>query len=187
MRMTPAIATLAALSAVVLMSCGSPTDRSELASQQVAELRLTTDRDAYTARPLGPPGPYREFAFKLTARLRNDNDVPVYLDRCTPLDSFPMYGFTADSVGPEGLGYNRAWACVGHDSPLVVPPHSTRTDHYTIVGPSAFTHGTGVGLGALEGRLQLVYGLLPCPHADSCFREGANVSSNEFTVRVDSL
>jgi hypothetical protein len=180
-------AAILAAGIMAIEGCSDSTAAEKPPIAMSVQPELATDSSAYTATPLGLPGPYRQFGFDMTVRFTNLDTIPVYLDRCTPVDSFPMYGFAADSVGPDGMAYDPVWACVGHDSPIEVAPRSTRIDHYHVVGPWGWTFGGDHEFGDFEGRLQLVYPVTPCRHQDSCELPGSSVLSNYFVVRVDSL
>ena len=85
-------------------------------------------------------------------------------------DSYPIY--SVDLVTPastEGAGYNPSWACVGHNSPLVVGPGAVRTDTITLHGPSAFDNTTQKYVGVIAGTFRIAYG---------------GQESNEFAIKL---
>ncbi len=66
----------------------------------------------------------------------------------------------------EGSAYDRVWACVGHESPIVIAPRATRVDTLRIEGPNIFDGNTKAPEGMLEGDFRLVY------EVGTCHREG---------------
>lgn len=139
-------------------SCREPTSPS-------ATL-LRTDSTSYTAVSVG----YSQVEVRLVTTYRNPTDTAIVLARCTPTTPYPIYD--VELVAPssaEGGGYNGAWACVGHNSPLVVGPGTVRTDTITLHGPSTFDHATAKFVGVIAGRFRISYG---------------GQYSNEFTITL---
>lgn len=151
----------------------------------VPPVALTTDRTEYTATPLEGEGDYRVYGFRVVARFTNWSGAPVYLDRCHPRDPRPMFGVRL-RTGAPGLqsGYDPAWACVGHDDPIVVRPGATRTDTLLIRGPNAWDGSTAQPLGVLEGEFQLTYTARTCRSDTGCELPDGMSASSPFRVRV---
>ena len=141
-----------------------------------------TDQAEYTAVPLGPPGPYREWEFTLVATLTNPSSRTLYVERCEPTSTAPVFAVVSVPETADESAYSRAWACAGHDRPIVVAPRSSRMDHLTIRGPASWTNGEGRPLGALNGRVQLVYVASGCRGFNPCGITPVKPTSNEFVV-----
>ncbi len=166
---------LFAASILALAGCasgsGSPTGPDS------GDLRLSTDRTSYTAALLGDPGTFEEHGFTLIATFTNDGSSPVYLDRCFPDTSIPIYSVRLiDSSDPSGSAYSPFWACVGHDQQILVPPGSTRTDTLLLLGPNARDGATKEPLGALSGEMRLSYRVQSCPGDGQCLIQDAGLS-----------
>lgn len=127
---------------------------------------LRTDSTTYTAIAVG----FSQVEVRLLTTYRNPSDTAIAMDRCTPKTPYPTY--FVDLVAPkssEGAGYNPGWACVGHDSPIVVGPGAIRTDTITLHGPAGFDPKANKYLGVIEGRFRINYG---------------GQYSNEFTIKL---
>ena len=139
---------------------------------------LTTDSSEYTATYIGGDGPYRSHGFRVVARFENQTLRTLYLARCFPDTPVPIFGVQLEGAGDSwGSAYNPAWACVGHDNQIVVPPAQSRTDTLLIRGPTAFDGRTGQHFGTLTGRMRLVYQVQTCRGDGECRLEGAAVSA----------
>src|SRR5262249_2766250 len=100
----------------------------------------------------------------------NPSDTLIVIDRCTPTTPYPTY--YVELVSPtssEGAGYNPDWACVGHNSPIVLGARATRADTITLQGPSGYDNATRKYLGVIAGTFRIDYG---------------GQKSNEFTIRL---
>lgn len=168
--------------AVALAAC-LPTDAC--GCSLVPPASIDTDRLEYTAVYLEGEGAYRVYGFPVVARFTNWTGAPLYLDRCRPDDPRPMFGVRLASGAP-GLqsGYDPAWACVGHESPIVVRAGETRTDTLLVRGPNGWDGRTSQPLGVLEGEFQLVYGVRTCRSETGCPLADENSRSSPFRVRV---
>jgi hypothetical protein len=119
----------------------------------------------------------------VVARLTNRSSQTVYLERCYPDWSYPIYG--VETVGSDqDAAYDPAWGCVGHDHPIVVTAGETRTDSLQLTGPNMWDGHTHIPLGTLIGRFRLSYPLRMCPGEDDCSLSQVSVSSNDFEVRL---
>jgi len=119
----------------------------------------------------------------VVARFTNETDQPLYLSRCYPDTSYPIYGVVATNADLEA-GYNPVWACVGHDHPIVVGRGETRVDSLRITGPNAWDGYTSEPFGTLTGAFRLSYNIAACPDAYGCGAMPLSVQSNEFEVRL---
>lgn len=131
-----------------------------------ADLLLTTDSASYTAVSIGSD----QVTLKLVMKYRNPTSAPIVLDRCFPSTPYPIYN--VELVTPktgEGAAYAPAWACVGHNNPIVVAAGNTRTDTLVLSGPTGFDSKSGRAIGVLEGTFKIAYG---------------GQHSNEFRVKL---
>lgn len=146
-----------------------------------SDLSLRVDQSAYVAVPQRTEPPL-SYTFDLVAQFENSSARTVYLARCYPDSSNPIYGLElVGRVDEWGAAYNRAYACVGHENPIAVGPGKTRTDTLTIIGPNAFTDEP---LGVLEGRFRLFYQAQSCRAETGCDLPFVPGSSAEFEVRL---
>lgn len=113
-----------------------------------------TDRAAYEAVPLSSAAP-STYAFAIVVRTENRGDQPLLLGRCTPESTSPIYDVRV--VGGGESAYSPVWACPGPASPIVLMPGEWRDDSLQLLGPRIVLQG-GQPVGALEGRMQLVFG-----------------------------
>jgi hypothetical protein len=175
---------LAGLVLLASAACGAPTSENHgLAVEHLSELTLRTDRNLYEATFSGGEGTYRTYAFTVVARLTNGTDQALYLSRCYPDTSYPIYAVAATNAGVEA-GYNPVWACVGHDHPIVLGRGETRVDSLRIAGPNAWDGYTNQPFGALTGAFRLGYSIAACPDAYGCGAMPVSVQSNDFEVRL---
>jgi hypothetical protein len=77
-----------------------------------------------------------------------------------------MYSVPVIDDTTEDSGYERVWACVGHESPIVIAPGATRVDTLPIEGPNTFDGHTNAPVGRLDGDFRLVY------EVGTCSRDG---------------
>ena len=148
---------------------------------------LRTDQAAYVARYLAGEGPYRQYGFTLVARFENRTGGPVYLERCYPNTPYPSFGVElvgGDGRAPES-GYDPVWACVGHESQIVVQPGDTRVDTLRIRGPNGWDGYTKEPQGEMEGSFRLVYQAGTCRDVIRCQLPAEARTSNLFEVRVE--
>ena len=104
MRKTQFGTLAAAGMALAALSCGGPQEPSPGTFD--AQPVLVTDRLEYTAVPLGPPGPYRQWEFTLQATLTNPSSRPLYVNRCTPDSAEPTYGVVSVPADAGESAYN---------------------------------------------------------------------------------
>jgi hypothetical protein len=129
---------------------------------------LTTDSASYTANPVG----YNSAEVRVVTLLRNNSDSPITLERCYPTTPYPIFGVGLVSpANTEGAAWNPNWACVGHDSPIVVAAHSTRTDTLVLRAPNSADGITGRPFGVFSGKFQIQIG---------------DFRSNEFEIKLPS-
>lgn len=175
------IAARVGLAAAVAAACHAPT-------RPDSALVLTTDRPAYAAAPLA--GGPTQYTFTVVARLRNTSEAPVYFEAC---GTAPLLVYAVELIGgedPDGSAFSPGWSCPA-GPPLVVAPGAERVDTLALRGPTAFLHGIpGVSapqpLGAVRGRMRLVYGGRTCAGRGACPPDAAGrpvtIRSTEFTV-----
>jgi hypothetical protein len=175
---------LAGLLLLASAACETPTAEPHgLTVEDRRDLTLRTDRNLYEATFSGGEGTYRTYVLTVVARFSNGTDQPLYLSRCYPATSYPIYGVVATNADLEA-GYNPVWACVGHDHPIVVGSGETRVDSLRITGPNAWDGYTNEPFGPLTGRFRLSYPVATCPGVDGCGVLSSSVESNEFEVRL---
>lgn len=163
------------------MAVGVLTGCSEGTGPGSADLiaSLQTDLISYEAAYVAGEGAYQRYGFDLVASFSNEGTQTLSLARCMPDSRHPV--FQVQGVGFES-GFNRAWACVGHDQQFVVPPGTTRVDTFSIAGPTEWSGDTPVG--SLEGDFELHYVVAACPpRCEEQVPPGLGVS-NRFHVRV---
>lgn len=147
---------------------------------------ILTDQGSYVARYQQGEGSYRMYGFTLVARFQNTGGEPVYLERCYPDSPVPVFGVErVGGAGGANSGYDPVWACVGHDSQIVVQPGETRVDTFRIRGPNSWDGRTGTPSGSLDGSFRLVYQAGSCRDVFRCQLPRKARSSNAFQVRVD--
>jgi hypothetical protein len=116
---------------------------------------LTTDSSSYTAVAVGNG----EARIRVVTLLRNASSSPIELPRCFPTTAYPIYGVELVSpANSEGAAWDPAWACVGHDKPIVIAPQTTRTDTLMLRAPSGVDGTTQRPLGVLSGRFRIRIG-----------------------------
>jgi hypothetical protein len=86
----------------------------------------------------------------------------------------------------QGIAYNAAWACVGHDQPIRVDPGATRTDTIRVRGPNGFDGITHRPIDPIvEGTFRLQFVVQSCRSEGDCpISNEALTHSNEFVVRL---
>jgi hypothetical protein len=144
-------------------------------------VRFTLDRTGYAAEQIRDELPIR-YEFQVIARLENQSDHTLYLDRCYPDDSVPIWGVVLVAPeNPDGAAYDQVWACVGVDSPIVVVPGGTRVDTLRVSGPNAFQGGAP--LGQLDGVFRVGYVAWTCSSPGPCPSSVDFILSQRFSVR----
>lgn len=166
---------LLAASTVALTGCseGTGPGSDDLAAS------LRTDLTSYDATYVGGEGAYQRYGFELIATFSNQGTGTLYLLRCAPDSKVPL--FQLRGIGIES-GFNRAFACLGHDKHLAVEPGATRVDTLSINGPTEWSGDSHVG--SLEGDFELHYFVAPCPSACGDEAVGGWGVSNRFRVQV---
>jgi hypothetical protein len=128
--------------------CGPP-DRGctarHTASHSAAS--MTTDQSTYSAQPNCSPVGHPCAVVPITVTFRNPLDRDILLERCTPDAPTPMFAVVYADEKHSPAPMNPDWACVGHDSSLVVPRGASRQDVVNIgLGPEQAAHaGTELG------------------------------------------
>ena len=133
---------------------------------------------------MGGEGQARTYAFTIIARYENPTADTLYLPRCLPRQRTPEYGVEVVDDTTEDSGYDPVWACVGHDSPIVVAPHAARVDTLRIEGPNAFDGKTNAPMGRLEGEFRLIYTVSTKCREPLCRARSEERRSPVFRVHV---
>ena len=161
----------------------------DLRDRRQAQSAFTTDSTAYTATADSGASGRPKYHVRIITRYSNTTSAPLYLKRCLPQSTQPMYG-VALVEQPEswGAAYTKFWECVPHDRLILVAPGEVRIDTLELRGPNASDGGTGMSLGATSGRFVISFSPLSCPGPDADARCEVKASkyriSNEFTIRV---
>src|SRR4051812_32915055 len=71
---------------------------------------VQTDAVSYTARSDG-----FQYSFKVVTTFRNTLDRTIYLDRCNPDSSGPMYGVIVEDSSVESA-FGPMWGCAGWEN-----------------------------------------------------------------------
>jgi len=137
------------------------TVKSQYAFAQVPS-PLQIDQTQYHARCIKGKGQACTYGFRLIARYENRTADSLYVDRCGPGDRTPQYGVESAADTTQEAAYDPVWACVGHDYPIVIAPHTTRVDTLRLEGPNSFGGKTNAPLGAVEGVFRLIYNVGTC-------------------------
>lgn len=171
-------------------------DHRTLEQVEPGRAALLVDRAEYHARYLQGDSTsvadWRQYGFRILARFVNRREVPVCIERCSSRDESPIYGVRyagPDSLtGPLGTrtasAYDVAWACVGHDHPIVVPPGTVRTDVLEVSGPNTW-ETYGARMGREEGPFQLHYLAGECSAEPGRLLPERERTSPVFVVRSD--
>lgn len=169
--------------ALLCVSCG----REDTTLPPRANEPLQTDQRTYVARARRA-GHLTEYNFSLVARLTNNTADTIYLNRCGPSDSHPIYWLErlADSDTLDTM-YNRAWACVGHDQPFVLFAGEVRVDTLALRGPNLVDGRTGVPHGEPEGPHRVYYEAASCADFLRCELPRRAIGSNIFLIRAPSV
>ena len=175
---------LAGLLLLASPACEVPTaEPPGLTVEDLRDVKLRTDRNLYEATFLDGEGTYRTYALTVVARFTNGTEQPLYLSRCYPTTSYPIYGVVSTNADLEA-GYNPAWGCVGHDHPILVGRGETRVDSLRIAGPNTWDGYTKEPFGTLTGSFRLGYSISACREVYGCGPTPSWVESNEFEVRL---
>lgn len=148
-----------------------------------ARLAVTTDKREYVAEPFHYARPWRNYRYRATVitTLRNTSSKTVYLQRCEPNDSKPMFELIPVAADESWRHYGTAWACAGNFNPIEVLPGRTRVDTLVIEGPNGHS-SSGEVFGRLVGKFRI--GLLAheC-QSETCALVDSLRFSNSFDVR----
>lgn len=167
------------LGALLLCACTRPAEPV----LQRGDEPIQTDHLEYTARSQRDRS-FPKYTFTLVARLENRSPAPIYLARCASNSPHPIYWL--GRIAQEDTldtSYNRAWACVGHDQPIVVEPRQVRMDTLHLSGPNMADGHTQVPHGSPTGLHRLYYEAGSCPEILEC---RLAVGSNIFRVHARS-
>lgn len=145
---------------------------------------LEVDGKEYRATCRRARGGVCSYGFTLVARYENRTADSLYVSYCPPRHRTPRYSIPLVNDTTNDSGYDRAWRCVGHKSPIVIAPHATRVDTLEIEGPNVFDGHTMVPQGKLEGDFRLVYEVGTCSSdgAAACLLPLEERSSGAFHV-----
>ena len=123
------------------------------------------------------------YSFHVHVTVRNRSTSTIYLARCSPSDRTPIYRLQRESQGDSlDTAYNRAWACTGHDQPIVLPPVEARFMILHFQGPNLWEGRTGEPHGVPTGIHRLYFEAGTCPEVFSCRLPEDAVHSNAFSV-----
>lgn len=167
-------------SLVVVLATGIPTGCSDTVATVIRDesLPLQTDRLSYEAVHVSGEGAYQVYGFEVVATFTNHTERTVYLDRCGPTSTTPMFGMRG--VGFDAA-YDPAWGCVGHNQQFVLGPGQARVDTLRINGPNEWSR-EGEPRGKLDGLFELQYGVRFCPGECANQAPDAAGASNQFRV-----
>jgi len=166
-----ALGVCAAALAVGLMGC-----REQVLAPSGA-VSLETNASTYVAlrSPSGDPG--NQFSIEMVVAVSNGTGAPVTLQGCADnADGTPRF---AVSMAATRNDWAPAYEDVnGCPTPAVITlaTGESRVDRILLSAPRLFDGSTGAPLGALEGRMRLVY-----------YVDGRTLWSNAFEVNVEVL
>jgi hypothetical protein len=89
---------------------------------------MTADDSLYTGMVVCTPVSHPCGVVAVTITFRNPLAQAILIDRCTPDSETPMFSVVQADARHTPASMNPDWACVGHNSPLVVPPGASRRD-----------------------------------------------------------
>ena len=143
------------------------------------------DRSEYSATCIRGKSNTCSYAFTLVATYENRTPDTLYVSRCYPTDPTPMYDIEVADDTTEDAAYAPMWACVGHDSPIVIAPHAARVDTLQIEGPNSFNGKTNAPIGKFEGGFRLLYKVRSCePGRTKCRPLPESERSATFRVHL---
>jgi hypothetical protein len=110
--------------------CGKPEVPCVAAdsSRPAPATSMTTDDSLYTGMVACAPVRHPCGIVAVTITFRNPLAQAILIDRCTPDSNTPLFSVVQADARHTPATMNPDWACVGHDSPLVVPPGGSRRD-----------------------------------------------------------
>ena len=145
---------------------------------------FTTDATGYMAREFERPWGQPRYRFTVISRFANRGLVPLYLGRCYPNSTKPLYSVVMADASPTESAYSGVWACVGHDHQFLVLPGSVRVDTMEVQGPNMFDGMTHRPFGVTEGAFRLYFDVRLAP-GDGAPSAPMNIRvSNAFIVRT---
>ncbi len=145
-----------AILAITAACSSTATDVTVAPNQEtVPDGAFVTDAASYTATPLA--GSPQRYQFSIVSRYQNRSDATVYLGRCTPTSTKPLFSVeVADNSGANS-GYSQPSACVGHNEQFAIAPGATRYDTLTVGGPNTFQGGLPYGNPRMSGAFKLSF------------------------------
>lgn len=148
-------------------------------------LAIVTDADAYVAVPTERIWDFYQHDFRVVARTTNRTNATLYLQRCRPESTIPMYdvAFADTSMDRRRAAYSLAWACVGHDRHIELLPGAVRVDTLLLHGPNMWDGRTHAPIGEIEGAFRLSYRVSRCRSDGGCELPDTVWYSNVFQVR----
>lgn len=168
------------LSCTTLAACSGIAEPTGLGP--VPDGAFTTDATGYVAQRL--EGSANRYHFTVISRFENRGTVPLFLGRCLPTSSQPLFSvIVADSSSAES-GYAQIWACVGHDQQFEITPGGVRVDTLQITGPNVFPSGSSTGVGITSGKFQLYFDVRLTRGDGGTSAPAAVRGSNAFLVRT---
>lgn len=149
---------------------------------------IQTDKLRYIATVI-QERPRTRVRFRVVAEFTNRSGEVIWLARCTPDYSHPIYG--VEMVGSGEPAYSLASrsfeenGCLSHADHIRVEPGSSRSDTITLHGPVTRDPETNEVVDRLEGRMRLTYDAHPCPPEDCSERlPREERMSNAFDVAL---
>ncbi|MGE5749239.1 MAG: hypothetical protein ACM31F_04725 [Gemmatimonas sp.] len=173
--------TLGSLLLLAIAPAGADSQVSETDSS--SRLSVSTDKREYLAEPFHYARPWRTYRYRasVVTTLRNTSSKSVYLQRCDPRDSKPMFELIPVAADESWRNYGTMWACAGNSNPIEVLPGQTRVDTLVIEGPNGHS-SSGQVFGRLVGKFRI--GLLGRECEDErCTLVDSSRFSNSFDVR----
>jgi hypothetical protein len=167
--------------ALVLAGCKGPLSPVE----QIRTGPFQTDRASYTAVPVSTQQGWTTYGFDVVTSLSNVTQDTLFLQRCMPSDTHPMYDVI--QVAPAGAdpGYSPAWGCVGGVPPIAVLPGEVREDSLRLTGPTSFDETTGKPIGTTTGTYAIRFDVSGCSQQAPCAIGDSLSTSTTFTVTHD--
>lgn len=158
--------------------------KPELDMNEPAHLSVTTDKHVYVAEPFHYARPWHTYRYRanIVTTFRNTSSKPVFLQRCYPRDTKPMFELLPVVADDSWDNYSTNWACVGHDQQIVVLPGGMRVDTLTIEGPNGHS-STGKVFGRIEGTFRIGLLARECPD-ELCALVDSLRFSNSFKVHL---
>jgi hypothetical protein len=164
----------------MLAACSGITEPIGLGA--VPDGAFTTDATGYVAQRLA--GSANRYHFTVISRFENRGTVPLFLGRCFPNSSQPLFSVNVAESSSAESGYMQVWACVGHDQQFEIAPGGVREDTLQVTGPNVFPSGSATGFGITSGKFQLYFDVRLTRGDGGTPAPAAVHLSNAFLVRT---